>query len=168
MRIVPQIQRGHHFAISRRADDKVNVRGPIPVALLRANHVAHRTIHRDHVPERSNRTQVVASIGVCMEVATQIHFGRIVLLQIVVAGFIRLPNLHRCIRDALPRFVRNSTVEDHFKPVARLGHDGIAQLHRGRIRAIERTHQAALGAGLGRTLVMKRVDQRAHPQRVGE
>ena len=123
-----QIQRRDHFAIAGRADDEVNVRGPIAVTLLRANHVAHRAVHRDHVAERRDGAQVETAVGVGMEGAAQVHLGRIVLLQIVVAGFVRLPDLHRGVRNALAGGVGHASVEADFQTVGGLGDDGIAQL----------------------------------------
>ena len=51
--IAGDVERRDHFAISGRADHEMNVRGAVAVAFLRANHVADRAIHRNHVAVRA-------------------------------------------------------------------------------------------------------------------
>ena len=128
--IALQIQCRHYFAIAIRADDEMDMRGAIAVAFLRADHVAHRAVHRDHVAEWSNGAEIEPAVGISLERAAQIHLGGIMLLQIVVACFVRLPDLDRGMGDAAPGSVGYAAIEANFHAVGGLGDDGVAQLQR--------------------------------------
>lgn len=79
----------------RSADQKVDMGRTVSVAVLRANHITHRTIHRNQVTERAHRAQMVSSLRIGVKRAAHVHYRRVVLLQIVDAMIVRLPDLYR-------------------------------------------------------------------------
>jgi hypothetical protein len=95
--IALRVQRGHEFAVTGRAHQEMNVRRPVAVPLLRADHVANRTVHRDHVAQRQHGPHVVIAVRVGAELcapATSLmrQAGRF-LRQSIGVGHTDLPGI---------------------------------------------------------------------------
>src|SRR5512143_1720119 len=97
--VIAKIYRRDQFAISRCADQKVDMSGAVSMPPLRANHIAHRAVHRDQVTKRAQSPQIIAPFGVGVKRTTHVHDGRVVLLKVVHTMIVRLPNLYRCVRN---------------------------------------------------------------------
>src|SRR5262249_35914430 len=121
-----EVKRRDHLTIAGRADYEVDVSGAVAVALLRANHVADRAIHWDHVAGGSDAAEVETAAGIRIKAAAQIHFGGVELLQVVPAFFIGLPDLNGGVGNALAGGVLDTAVNHGVRGLA-FAHDRSTQ-----------------------------------------
>jgi len=82
--VAGNIERRDQLAVSGSADHEMNVSRPEAVAFLGADHIADRSVHRDHVAEGTESAEIVAAVRVGTEASTQVHLRGVVQLQIVV------------------------------------------------------------------------------------
>ena len=88
-------------------------------------------------------------------------------LQVVQPIGVGLPDPDRSVRDAVAVAVQHLAIDDDFL-VASLLHDLCPSRQFRRVFPIERAEQAGLGRGLGRGLVVQRIDEGRDAENVGQ
>src|SRR5215470_233617 len=115
----------------------MNVCWTVAMPILGSDHGSNGAVHRDPVSKRAHSAKIVAAVGIRAKTSAQIHLGRIVSLQVIVSGLVRLPDLDERIGNSFSGGIDDLAINADLGSAA-LCNDGLAQFHRRSILAIKR------------------------------
>src|SRR5262249_2341910 len=164
VRITGEIKRSDELAVTRRADQEVDVRRAHTVALLRHDHLSDGAIERNEVAERPYRPDEVVAVIIGSEDAAAIDLLDPVLDVVATVGG-SLPHGHLGIWQGSATRIRDAAEKDHLDAFGFLRDLGAARERWGGL-AEEGSEQTSARCLFDLGLVMHDVDKGGKSQGV--
>ncbi len=138
----------------------MDVRRPVGVALLGAQHVADGARHRHGIAAGLHRAEAETALRIRRELAAQVHVGLFLVLVLVHADRGGMPHVDLDAGERLALAVAHEAGRQQRRAGRRRAHDGAAVLRLRRVHAPEWPEQGCRRLGIALVAVVEKAHER--------